>query len=141
MREAWISEVHRILPKEQLSSFQRSDYGRPTGRLALDKERSFHELQNNNELTEVDLDDLEPPDDSDDVCAARPSDYKVVPTDVAIAFDSESGVGMEEDIADERLCDLVDDALLSRCAICMQTGNGIKGSESTDKNDIKIREH
>ncbi|OAX32022.1 hypothetical protein K503DRAFT_805590 [Rhizopogon vinicolor AM-OR11-026] len=101
-----------------------------TGRLVLDKERFFHELQNNNELTEVDLDDLEPPDDSDDLCPARPSNSEVVPTDVAIAFNSESGVGTEEDITDERLCDLVDDALLSRCAMCMQTGNGVEGSES-----------
>ncbi|OAX38236.1 hypothetical protein K503DRAFT_856814 [Rhizopogon vinicolor AM-OR11-026] len=69
-------------------------------RLVLDKERFHLAVQNNRELTEVDLDNLEPLDDPD-ICPVKPSDSKAVSTEVFIAFDSESGLETEEDITDE----------------------------------------
>ncbi|OJA20647.1 hypothetical protein AZE42_10525, partial [Rhizopogon vesiculosus] len=69
-------------------------------RLVLDKEKFYLAVQNNRELTEVDLDNLEPLDDPD-ICPVKPSDSKVVPTEAFIAFGSESGLEMEEDITDE----------------------------------------
>jgi hypothetical protein len=40
-----------------------------------------------------------------------PSDPKVAQIELSITVDSELGVETEEDIADERICDWVDDAL------------------------------
>ncbi|OAX32322.1 hypothetical protein K503DRAFT_870222 [Rhizopogon vinicolor AM-OR11-026] len=103
-----------------------------TGRLVLDKERFLQESQNDFQLTEVDLDSLEPLEDSD-VSFARPSDSNVLPTRVTIVVDYDLSIGMEEDIADRCGCDWVDDASLSRCApiiMSMEMGNGEEGSGS-----------
>ncbi|OAX33763.1 hypothetical protein K503DRAFT_859599 [Rhizopogon vinicolor AM-OR11-026] len=94
------------------------------GRLVLDKEKFRQQFQNDYELTEVDIDNLEPLDDSD-VYPARPFDSKV--TELSIAVDPELGVGIEGDIADERIYDWVNDASPSSFALTimpMETGNG-----------------
>ncbi|OJA07508.1 hypothetical protein AZE42_09223 [Rhizopogon vesiculosus] len=96
------------------------------GRLILGKERFLQESQNL-QLTEVDLDNLEPLEDCD-ISSARPSDSKVT-----IAVDSELGIEAEEDIADGYIYDWVDSASLSNCAstiISMETGNGGESSGS-----------
>ncbi|OJA14900.1 hypothetical protein AZE42_10401 [Rhizopogon vesiculosus] len=80
------------------------------GRLVLNTERLRQERRSDRELTDVDLDNLEPLEDSD-ICPAMPSDPKVAQIELSITVDSELGVGTEEDIADERICDWVDDAL------------------------------
>ncbi|OJA15709.1 hypothetical protein AZE42_12118 [Rhizopogon vesiculosus] len=95
------------------------------GRLVLDKERFLQESGNDRQLTEVDLDNLEPLEDCD-ISSARPSDSKVT-----TAIDFELGVGAEEDIAGGYICDQADDAAVSSCAHTMmsvETGNGSEGS-------------
>ncbi|OAX40290.1 hypothetical protein K503DRAFT_855466 [Rhizopogon vinicolor AM-OR11-026] len=95
------------------------------GRLVLNTERFRQEFQNDHELTDVDLDNLEPLEDSD-ICPAMPSDPKVAQIALSITVDSEPGVGTEEDIADERIYDWADDASLRSCAptMSMETVNG-----------------
>ncbi|OJA08218.1 hypothetical protein AZE42_12462 [Rhizopogon vesiculosus] len=103
-----------------------------TGRLVLDKERFLQESRNDFQLTEVDLNNLEPLEDSD-VSFARPSDSNVLPTEATIAVDSELSIGTEEDLADGCDCDWVDDASLSRCAftiMSMEVGNDGESSGS-----------
>ncbi|OAX38305.1 hypothetical protein K503DRAFT_800529 [Rhizopogon vinicolor AM-OR11-026] len=107
-----------------------------TGRPVLNKERFLEESQNDFQLTEVDLDNLEPLEDSD-VSFARPSDSNVLPTKVTTAVDSELGIGTEEDIADRCICDWVDDASLSRCAstiVSMEMDNSGECSCSGSRN-------
>jgi hypothetical protein len=102
------------------------------GRLVLDKEKFRQQFRNDYELTEVDIDNLEPLDDSD-VSRARPSNSKVVQPELSIAVDPELGLDMEGDIADERIYDWVDDASLSgRAPTIMpsETGNGSECSGS-----------
>ncbi|OJA12938.1 hypothetical protein AZE42_11024 [Rhizopogon vesiculosus] len=94
------------------------------GRLVLDKEKFRQQFQNDYELTEVDIDNLEPFDDSD-VYPARPFNSKV--TELSIVAGPELGVGIEGDIADERIYDWVDDASPSSFAptiMSSETGNG-----------------
>jgi len=104
------------------------------GRLVLDKEKFCQESQNDLRVTEMDLDDPGP--DDFDVCPARSSDSKVMPTRASVAVDSELGVVLEEDITDEHLCDCVDDASLSSCAptiLRMEMGGGGENSEISRK--------
>ncbi|OAX30746.1 hypothetical protein K503DRAFT_778045, partial [Rhizopogon vinicolor AM-OR11-026] len=95
------------------------------GRLVLDKEKFRQQFQNDYELTEVDIDNLEPLDDSD-VYPTRPFNSKV--TELSIAVDPELGLGiLEGDIADECIYDWVDDASPSSFAPTImpsETGNG-----------------
>ncbi|OJA09167.1 hypothetical protein AZE42_13015 [Rhizopogon vesiculosus] len=96
------------------------------GRLVLDKEKFRQQFKNDYGLTEVDMDNLEPLGDFD-VCPARPSNSKVEQIELSIAVDSGLGLGMEGDIADERIYDWVDDTQLSGCAPTVmpsETGNG-----------------
>jgi hypothetical protein len=89
------------------------------GRLVIDKEL---ESQSNFELTEVDLDNLEPNEDPN-VYDAKPSDSKVATAKVSISVDSEPRT---EDITDY-------DASLSRDSftiVHMETRNGGEGSWS-----------
>ena len=73
------------------------------GRLVLHKEKFRQEFKDDLEITEVNLDQLEPSDNFD--VPATSSNSKVVPTEVVIAVDYESRVGMTEDIAEERVGD------------------------------------
>jgi len=96
------------------------------GRLVLGKEKFRQQFQNDYELTEVDFDNLEPLDHSD-VYPTRSCNTKVVRTELSIAVDPELGLGIEGDIADERIYDWVDDASISgRAPTIMpsETGNG-----------------
>jgi len=76
------------------------------GRLVLDKEKFRQRFQDDCELTEVDLESLEIPDEPD-VCHARPYDSTVV-RKIPTAVNSKSSLGTEEDITDERPRDFVD---------------------------------
>jgi len=102
------------------------------GRLVLDKERSRQESRDDpdSDLTDIDLDELEPADNLD-VCPVRLSDSKVAPTEVST--DSKSGSRTEVDIADECIYDWVDDASLSSCVpsiLRTDMGNPEEGSRS-----------
>jgi hypothetical protein len=94
------------------------------GRLVIDKEKLCQESQNNYELTEVDLDNLEPIEDPN-MYDTKPSNSKVATAKVSISVDSESGVGTE-DITDY-------DASLSSdtfTILHMETRNSGEGSWS-----------
>jgi len=79
------------------------------GRLVLHKEKFRQQFQDDSELTEVDLDNLEIPDEAD-VCHARPYDSTVARNKIRSAVNSMSSWGTEEDITDERPRNFVDDA-------------------------------
>jgi len=81
------------------------------------------------EATEVNLDGLEPSDNFDMPATPSNSVSNVVPTEVVIAVDYESRIGMKEDIAEERVRD---GALPSSYlpAIMHKMGNCNEGSRS-----------
>jgi hypothetical protein len=99
------------------------------GRLVLDKEKFRQQFQNDYELTEVDIDNLEPLDA--DVYPAKSFNSKAA--ELSIAVDPELGVGMEGDITDEHIYDWVDGTSPSSFAptiMPMEAGGGDECSGS-----------
>jgi len=94
----------------------------------LDKERFRHESQDHRELTEVDLDNLEPLEDPD-ACPASLTNLRPMPAKASVPVDLEVGVGTEG-ITDGLYDCQVDEASPSSrvTAIApMETGDGSEG--------------